>query len=497
MDQPRRKQTYSQIQRIIKEEAPSIFLFHQYDTLGDLEEGGVRGPRRRVALALRRPAQAVVRGSIPGVTRVGDGREGPARPSPRAAARRLRRRLARDVLHPARQRRPGLPHDAGGAGGRPGRSAPTMGFNDPLPIQFGRFVGNTVRGDFGQLLLSPRRRRCELVIERMPTTILLTLLALAAGGGWWRCPSASTARSAATRMVDHVATVVVFLGQSMPAFWTGHHADAALRRAMAGPARVGLGDWAAMILPAVTLGTFPAPLLLRIVRSSMLEVLSLDYVRTARAKGVSEWLVICRHALKNAALPLVTVTGLQFGILLGGAVITESVFADPRRRPAHRAAPSASSTSRWSRPAVFMLAMIVVVRELRGRPAVRLPESPDPDSLSGLATLPSADPPSKPRTQRRPRAARASWRKLVRNPAALVGGAHPARRRRRGDRRPLDRAARPGQAEPDPALHAAGVGAGRQPALPARHRSGRARHPEPHRSTARASRSRRRGRRAS
>src|SRR5207245_5024745 len=71
------------------------------------------------------------------------------------------------------------------------------------------------------------------------------------------------------------------------------------------------------------------PLLLRIVRSSMLDVIGLDYVRTARAKGVSEWLVICRHALKNAALPLVTVTGLQFGLLLGGAVITETVFAVP------------------------------------------------------------------------------------------------------------------------------------------------------------------------
>ena len=84
-----------------------------------------------------------------------------------------------------------------------------------------------------------------------------------------------------------------------------------------------------MVLPTLTLGAFTAPLLLRIVRSSMLEVIGLDYVRTARAKGVAEWLVIGRHALKNAALPLVTVTGLQFGLLLGGAVITETVFAIP------------------------------------------------------------------------------------------------------------------------------------------------------------------------
>jgi peptide/nickel transport system permease protein len=91
----------------------------------------------------------------------------------------------------------------------------------------------------------------------------------------------------------------------------------------------GWESWAAVVLPTATLSTFTTPLLLRIVRSSMLDVISLDYVRTARAKGVSEWLVVCRHALKNAALPLVTVTGLQFGLLLGGAVITETVFAVP------------------------------------------------------------------------------------------------------------------------------------------------------------------------
>jgi peptide/nickel transport system permease protein len=91
----------------------------------------------------------------------------------------------------------------------------------------------------------------------------------------------------------------------------------------------GWESWPALILPAATLATFSTPLLLRIVRSSMLEVINLDYVRTARAKGVSEWFVICRHALTNAALPLVTVAGLQFSLNLGGAVITETVFAVP------------------------------------------------------------------------------------------------------------------------------------------------------------------------
>ena len=91
----------------------------------------------------------------------------------------------------------------------------------------------------------------------------------------------------------------------------------------------GWDTWASMILPAVTLGAFTTPLFMRIVRSSMLEVINLDYVRTARAKGLSEWLVICRHALRNAALPVVTVIGVQLGLLLGGAVLTETVFAVP------------------------------------------------------------------------------------------------------------------------------------------------------------------------
>src|SRR4029077_14592674 len=128
---------------------------------------------------------------------------------------------------------------------------------------------------------------------------------------------------------DHVSTVVVFLGQSMPTFWTG----IMLMLLFAVQWRLlpvsGWATWSAAVLPTITLGTFTAPLLMRIVRSSMLEVINLDYVRTARANGVSEWLVICPHALINPALPLVPVAGLQFGLLLGGAIITETVFALP------------------------------------------------------------------------------------------------------------------------------------------------------------------------
>jgi ABC-type dipeptide/oligopeptide/nickel transport system permease component len=162
----------------------------------------------------------------------------------------------------------------------------------------------------------------------MPTTLLLTLLALTLAVVV-AVPVGVLSAVRRNSTLDHGSTVAVFLGQSMPVFWTG----IMLMLLFAVQWRLlpvsGWDSWASVVLPAVTLGTFSAPLLLRIVRSSMLEVIHLDYVRTARAKGVPERFVIGRHALTNAALPLVTVTGLQFGLLLGGAVITETVFAVP------------------------------------------------------------------------------------------------------------------------------------------------------------------------
>ncbi len=202
-----------------------------------------------------------------------------------------------------------------------------LGLQDPLPVQFARFAANAARGDFGRSFFH-REPAFGLVLERMPTTLTLTVLAMALAL-LVAVPVGIYSAVRRNSPVDHAATVAVFLGQSMPVFWTG----IMLILLFAVQWRLlpvsGWGSWSAMVLPTVTLGTFTAPLLLRIVRSSMLEVIGLDYVRTARAKGVPERAVIGRHALKNAALPLVTVTGLQFGLLLGGAVITETVFAVP------------------------------------------------------------------------------------------------------------------------------------------------------------------------
>ena len=202
-----------------------------------------------------------------------------------------------------------------------------MGFNDPLAIQFVRFVGNIAQGDFGQSFFH-RKPALPLVLERMPTTMLLTVLAMGLSLAL-AVPIGIFSAVRRNSLFDHAATFVVFLGTSMPVFWTG----IMLILLFAVQLRVlpvsGWESWAALILPAFTLATFSTPLLLRIVRSRMLEVINLDYVRTARAKGVSEWFVICRHALINAALPLVTVAGLQFGLSLGGAIVTETVFAVP------------------------------------------------------------------------------------------------------------------------------------------------------------------------
>ena len=203
----------------------------------------------------------------------------------------------------------------------------SLGLNDPLPVQFARFFGNAATGNFGNSFFH-RTPAFGLVIERMPTTLLLTacsmVLAMAIA-----VPVGIYSAIRRGRAVDQVATGTVFLGQSMPVFWTGIMLILLFSVQWRMLPVSGWESWASIVLPTATLSTFTAPLLLRIVRSSMLDVVGLDYVRTARAKGVSEWLVICRHALKNAALPLVTVTGLQFGLLLGGAVITETVFAIP------------------------------------------------------------------------------------------------------------------------------------------------------------------------
>lgn len=202
-----------------------------------------------------------------------------------------------------------------------------MGLNDPFIVQYLRFLKNGVRGDFGRSY-STKKPVFDEVFSRFPATLKLTItgliVAVAIG-----IPVGIISATKQYSAVDSISMVLALLGVSMPNFWLG------LMLILLFSVKMGLlpsgGDmgFKSLILPAITLGTGVAAIITRMTRSSMLEVIRQDYIRTARAKGVMEKKVINKHALKNALIPVVTVIGLQFGYLLGGAVLTETVFSWP------------------------------------------------------------------------------------------------------------------------------------------------------------------------
>jgi peptide/nickel transport system permease protein len=202
-----------------------------------------------------------------------------------------------------------------------------MGFNDPFIVQYARFLRGALRGDFGQSVRHGEPA-FHLVVERLPATFqlagaaLLVALLLAIPAG---VVSAVRRNSA----VDYVATVVALLGQSMPTFWLGIMLILIFSVQFNLFPSSGRGGLEHLVLPAVTLGLFTTARITRLTRSGMLEVLNQDYIRTARAKGVSGRPVVWKHAFKNAAIPIVTIVGIELGTLLGGSVITETIFAWP------------------------------------------------------------------------------------------------------------------------------------------------------------------------
>lgn len=202
-----------------------------------------------------------------------------------------------------------------------------LGLDQPLPIQYARFVGRVVSGDLGTSIRS-RRAVAEEIGDRLPSTITLTLAAtaLAASAG---IPLGVVAATTRRPLVASGAMAFALLGLSMPTFWSGLLLILvfALRLGWF-PVTEGRGV-AILVLPAVALAAPAAAVLARITRSSVLEVLRHEYVRTARSKGLSESAVVVRHAVRNALIPVLTILGLQFGGLLAGAVIVESVFARP------------------------------------------------------------------------------------------------------------------------------------------------------------------------
>src|SRR5438445_6927453 len=202
-----------------------------------------------------------------------------------------------------------------------------LGLDRPLPVQYATFLGNALRGDFGRSIHF-RVPAWQVVVDYLPATLELGLaafgLALVVA-----VPIGILSAVKRNSALDHAAMGVALVGQSAPTFFLGILFILTLSLKVGWFPTSGRGDWTNLVLPALTLGAFSMASITRLTRSAVLDVLGQDFVRTARAKGLPEPAVVMKHTLKNAALPVVTITGLQFGTLLGGAVVTETVFAWP------------------------------------------------------------------------------------------------------------------------------------------------------------------------
>src|SRR5579859_141802 len=202
-----------------------------------------------------------------------------------------------------------------------------LGFNDPLYVQYARFLGQASQGDFGASLRFGEPA-LPLVLDRLPATIELTLSALLLSSVVG-VPLGVVAAARRGSVVDKAAMALGVLGQGMPVFWLGILLILLFAAYLHVLPSGGRGTLAHLVLPTVTVALYTLARTARLTRSSMLDVLAQDYVRTATAKGLSRATVIRRHALRAAAVPVVTIIGLTFSTLFGGAVITETIFAWP------------------------------------------------------------------------------------------------------------------------------------------------------------------------
>lgn len=203
-----------------------------------------------------------------------------------------------------------------------------LGLDQPLWAQYGLYLERVLHGDLGRSIRL-RRPVSELIAGRLPNTLelavaslsLATLVGVAVG-------AVSAVRRG--RLADHLAMAGALLGVSLPSFWLGLMLILLFGlRLSALPIAGNQDGFASLVLPALTLATVPMATIARLTRSGLLDVLGEDYIRTARAKGLNELAVIVSHALRNSMIPVITVVGVQFGVLLGGAIIVETVFAWP------------------------------------------------------------------------------------------------------------------------------------------------------------------------
>lgn len=202
-----------------------------------------------------------------------------------------------------------------------------LGLNDPLPVQYFRFVGNALQGDLGRTIRGNRPVTLEF-FSRFPNTLKLavsSLLLAIVVGVLAGIASAVWPNS----IIDYIAMFLAIFGVSMPVFWLGLMLMLFFSLRLDWLPLSGFSTWKHMILPTITLSSTSMAFIARMTRSNLQEVLKEDYIRTAKAKGLKFREVVRIHALKNSLIPVVTLVGLQFGNLLGGAVITEIVFAIP------------------------------------------------------------------------------------------------------------------------------------------------------------------------
>src|SRR2546426_9601579 len=202
----------------------------------------------------------------------------------------------------------------------------TLGLDRPIPVQYVSFLASAVTGDFG-ISFRHQQPALGLVIDRLPATLELAFAALVLAVVV-AIPLGIIAALNRGRLAD-LAMAFAVVGQATPYFWMGIMLILIVSVELGWLPTSGRGSFAHLILPAITLGTHFAASLARLTRTAMLEVLGQNYVTTARAKGLPERTVILAHALKNASVPVITLIGLQFGTLLGGAVVTETIFAWP------------------------------------------------------------------------------------------------------------------------------------------------------------------------
>lgn len=200
-----------------------------------------------------------------------------------------------------------------------------LGLDKPIVVQYTIFLERAVRGDFGRSLYY-KKPVMEIIAEHLPRTLLLAVTAMALSLVI-AIPIGVLAAVKRDSIFDYLGTALALLGHSLPSYWLGIMLILLLAVQFRWLPTSGYETPQHLIMPALTLGLALMAIIMRLTRSGMLDVLNEDYIRTARAKGLSGWGVITRHAMKNMLIPLVTVVGLQLGSVLSGAVIIETVFA--------------------------------------------------------------------------------------------------------------------------------------------------------------------------